>query len=257
MANWYVQVMGEVQGPFQDGQLKAMADSKRIDRETPVRCETTGTWTMAGSIKGLFSASAPTPPPRQSALPVAIPVAAAPVKSRKWLWILLAGFFGLPIAMCSGCLMLAAVSQASRESELNRPAPENYSHLQPGPLSYSELVYVSKGLTDSQWELYAKSLTGKRARWDGGWIKDVETNYDGSAEIQIDYDQPGRGISIHEVVIPAKLSVAAKYSKGDPIDFDGEIASVTKFLGKVLVKIKPAAIINDPAKLTPIVIPKD
>ena len=59
------------------------------------------------------------------------------------------------------------------------------------------------------------------------------------------------------LLIPVKKADATKFTKGERINFDGEIDSVTKFVGKVLVKIKPAAIINNPAKLTPIEIPQD
>ena len=61
MANWYVIRDGADVGPFDDAGLRQMALAEQLDREESVRKEGMDQPVTAGSIKGLFPATAPPP----------------------------------------------------------------------------------------------------------------------------------------------------------------------------------------------------
>lgn len=57
---WFVQVMGEVVGPYSDAEFRQMAASGRVQLDTPVARGKDGPWAMATAVRGLFS---PAPAP--------------------------------------------------------------------------------------------------------------------------------------------------------------------------------------------------
>jgi hypothetical protein len=58
---WYIRIMGEVQGPLTNEQLKARAEAKRIDKATEVAADSRGPWFAAGDVRNLFAAPPPLP----------------------------------------------------------------------------------------------------------------------------------------------------------------------------------------------------
>lgn len=65
---WYYKMAGKEIGPFTSGELKQLADEKRITPNDPVRRETDTEWTLAKNVKGLFPAAGAIP------MGVAVPV---------------------------------------------------------------------------------------------------------------------------------------------------------------------------------------
>lgn len=58
---WYIRILGEVQGPLANEQLKAWAEAKRIDPSTEVAKDTRGPWFAAGDVRNLFAVPPPLP----------------------------------------------------------------------------------------------------------------------------------------------------------------------------------------------------
>jgi membrane protein YdbS with pleckstrin-like domain len=54
MSKWFVSKGGKTHGPFSSSQLKQLAVTAKINRETEVRLGTNGKWTAAKHVKGLF-----------------------------------------------------------------------------------------------------------------------------------------------------------------------------------------------------------
>ena len=77
--NWYIEHNGKPHGPLTSAQLKQLAGAGKINRETKVRMNDDGRWSLAAKIKGLFPetefvvvpnrALATAPPPIQEVAP--------------------------------------------------------------------------------------------------------------------------------------------------------------------------------------------
>lgn len=57
--SWYVQHLGKIVGPVTSAQLKALAQSRKIDENTLVRLGHDGEWICASKIKKLFDTTPP------------------------------------------------------------------------------------------------------------------------------------------------------------------------------------------------------
>jgi TM2 domain-containing membrane protein YozV len=68
---WFLQHNGKTHGPFTSAQLKQLAGSGKINRDTKVRMNEDGKWAHAVNIRGLF--------PEMSATPAIDPVVHPPV----------------------------------------------------------------------------------------------------------------------------------------------------------------------------------
>lgn len=53
--DWFIQVMGEVQGPLNSAQIKQLARIGQIVSDTPVRRGERGNWVTADQVQGLFA----------------------------------------------------------------------------------------------------------------------------------------------------------------------------------------------------------
>ncbi len=81
---WYVRTEnGEVEGPISSRMLKARADGGPMKPETLVRKGADGRWASAGSVKGLFAATA-TPSPAGSSAP--LPPHPPPIATAQQTW---------------------------------------------------------------------------------------------------------------------------------------------------------------------------
>jgi len=54
MAEWYVRLEGDEQGPMSAARLKSLADTGRISRATYVRIADSSNWVPAAKVRGLF-----------------------------------------------------------------------------------------------------------------------------------------------------------------------------------------------------------
>ncbi|WP_437193574.1 DUF4339 domain-containing protein [Planctomicrobium sp. SH527] len=51
---WFVNFMGEIRGPYSPRELKNLATTRRISRETNLRLGADGDWMIADGVPGLF-----------------------------------------------------------------------------------------------------------------------------------------------------------------------------------------------------------
>ncbi len=61
---WYVKHRGKVRGPFSPAQLKSLADTAQLDRQTPVRKGKDGKWVQAARVQGLYANAPPSADPK-------------------------------------------------------------------------------------------------------------------------------------------------------------------------------------------------
>jgi hypothetical protein len=115
-ARWYLARNKQRLGPYSSAQLKQFADAGQVQPDDMILREGRPKWVSAGSIKGLFTAARPAPPP--AAIPIAEPqvvlepftdFAASPLeravqRPRRSL-----GRFWLGVA-CAACVALVAVA---------------------------------------------------------------------------------------------------------------------------------------------------
>jgi len=57
---WFVQIMGEMVGPYSNAEFKRLADTGRVQPDSPVARDRVGPWVMAAAVKGLFDGAADT-----------------------------------------------------------------------------------------------------------------------------------------------------------------------------------------------------
>jgi hypothetical protein len=55
---WYAQSKGQLLGPYDDAQFKALANEGRVNADTQVAQSSEGPWVAAARVKGLFPVSA-------------------------------------------------------------------------------------------------------------------------------------------------------------------------------------------------------
>jgi TM2 domain-containing membrane protein YozV len=67
--NWFLQHNGKTHGPLTSVQLKQLAASGKINRDTQVRMNDDGQWTQAAKVRGLFPDIAAPPPVAMIAQP--------------------------------------------------------------------------------------------------------------------------------------------------------------------------------------------
>jgi len=104
--------------------------------------------------------------------------------------------------------------------------------------SYRTIANNCERMTDAKWNVYAKTLVGKKVTDWRGTVTEVNETFFGDYEIWIDMDDPDVLFSVQDVYLPCSEETAFKYNKGDSITFSGVIESATDLLGTVNIRLE-------------------
>jgi hypothetical protein len=98
--------------------------------------------------------------------------------------------------------------------------------------AYEDLRNIRAESTDAQWEVFADSIIGQRVEWEG-WVHEAKAN----GRLLIDMDPPSDTFSTQDVYFDVPASTVLSYNKDQPVEFLGDIDSVTDVLGSVQVTL--------------------
>ena len=98
------------------------------------------------------------------------------------------------------------------------------------------------GMTEAQFKLIADQLKGKSISNWTGWVENVNVKTLGGYEVWIDMDSPDTLMSVQDVTFDVSEELALLLSKDAPINFSGEIESVTNIFGSLQIQLKNGAV---------------
>ncbi len=99
------------------------------------------------------------------------------------------------------------------------------------------------GMTEAQFKQMASQLEGKNIVSWSGWVENVNVKTFGGYEVWIDMDSPDSLLSVQDVTFDVPEQLALSLSKDNPINFSGEIESVSNVLGSLQIRLKNAAVL--------------
>ena len=130
-------------------------------------------------------------------------------------------------------------SNVKKQVEIQQaPKPKKVSNL-----DFYTIRKKIENMTEAQFNVYSRSIEGKRIKWTG-WVEDVNEKMFGGYELMVDMDSPNELVSVQDVTFNIPENIALKISKNRKITFVGDVKSVLDIIGSCQVSLENIEIIS-------------
>ena len=124
------------------------------------------------------------------------------------------------------------------------PAPTSTNTPFPPAPAFEEIRNTMTGMTDAQWDVYAKSLKDTTVSSWTGWVDEVKKKTFGGYELLLDMDAPD-SISVFDIMMDVPDDLALKLQKDSKVTFSGRIESASNIIGSLNINLADATVTLD------------